>query len=55
MAASAASRHTPFEHIYRHHRRYRITGRLEEIQICCVAGALFGLGRPKGVDRPARG
>ena len=21
------SRHKPFEHIYRHHRRYRITGR----------------------------
>ncbi len=36
------SRHTPFEHIYRHHRRYRITEGPEEIQIRRVAGALFG-------------
>ena len=36
------SRHTPFEHIYRHHRRYRITEGSEEIQIRRVAGALFG-------------
>ena len=27
------SRHEPFEHIYRHHRRYRITEGAEEIQI----------------------
>ena len=27
------SRHKPFEHIYRHHRRYRITEGAEEIQI----------------------
>ena len=26
------SRHKPFEHIYRHHRRYRITEGSEEIQ-----------------------
>lgn len=36
------SRHKPFEHIYRHHRRYRITEGAEEIQIRKVAGVLFG-------------
>lgn len=36
------SRHMPFEHIYRHHRRYRITEGAEEIQIRKVAGHLFG-------------
>ncbi|MGH8999108.1 MAG: acyl-CoA dehydrogenase, partial [Acidimicrobiia bacterium] len=36
------SRHLPFEHIYRHHRRYRITEGSEEIQIRTVAGHLFG-------------
>ena len=36
------SRHKPFEHIYRHHRRYRITEGSEEIQIRKVAGYLFG-------------
>jgi alkylation response protein AidB-like acyl-CoA dehydrogenase len=39
------SRHMPFEHIYRHHRRYRITEGAEEIQIRKVAQNLFGLGR----------
>ena len=38
----------PFEHIYRHHRRYRITEGTEEIQIRKVAGKLFGFaGRAK--------
>lgn len=36
------SRHKPFEHIYRHHRRYRITEGSEEIQMRKVAGVLFG-------------
>lgn len=36
------TRHKPFEHIYRHHRRYRITEGSEEIQIRRVAGILFG-------------
>jgi acyl-CoA dehydrogenase len=36
------TRHKPFEHIYRHHRRYRITEGSEEIQIRRVAGTLFG-------------
>lgn len=46
------SRHKPFEHIYRHHRRYRITEGSEEIQIRRVAGYLFGFMKqraPKGV------
>ncbi|MBA4025070.1 MAG: acyl-CoA dehydrogenase [Gordonia sp.] len=37
------SRHLPFEHIYRHHRRYRITEGSEEIQMRKVAGHLFGM------------
>ncbi len=46
------SRHQQFEHIYRHHRRYRITEGAEEIQMRRVAGYLFGFMRqqaPKGV------
>ncbi|RDI55678.1 acyl-CoA dehydrogenase family protein [Nocardia mexicana] len=46
------SRHAPFEHIYRHHRRYRITEGAEEIQMRRVAGYLFGFmssRAPKGV------
>ena len=43
------SRHKPFEHIYRHHRRYRITEGSEEIQMRKVAGHLFGfMGRGRG-------
>jgi alkylation response protein AidB-like acyl-CoA dehydrogenase len=38
------SRHMPFEHIYRHHRRYRITEGSEEIQMRKVGQHLFGLG-----------
>ncbi len=36
------TRHKPFEHIYRHHRRYRITEGSEEVQIRRVAQRLFG-------------
>jgi len=46
------SRHKPFEHIYRHHRRYRITEGSEEIQMRRVAGYMFGYMHqraPKGV------
>ncbi len=39
------SRAKPFEHIYRHHRRYRITEGSEEIQIRNIARTLFGFGR----------
>lgn len=44
------SRHKPFEHIYRHHRRYRITEGSDEIQIRNVAGHMFGF---MGKNRPA--
>jgi acyl-CoA dehydrogenase len=41
------SRHKPFEHIYRHHRRYRITEGSEEIQMRKVAAFLFGYVGPR--------
>lgn len=41
------SRHCQFEHIWRHHRRYRITEGSEEIQMRKVAGYLFGFMGPK--------
>jgi len=41
------SRHKPFEHIYRHHRRYRITEGSEEIQMRKVAAYLFGFMGPR--------
>jgi len=47
------SRYKPFEHIYRHHRRYRITEGADEIQMRRVAGYLFGFmnqKKTKGVD-----
>ena len=40
------SRHKPFEHIYRHHRRYRITEGSEEIQMRKVGGHLFKFIKP---------
>ena len=52
------SRHQPFEHIYRHHRRYRITEGAEEIQMRRVAGYMFGYmsqRAPKGVQEEAGG
>lgn len=47
------SRYKPFEHIYRHHRRYRITEGADEIQLRRAAGYLFGFmkqHKPKGVN-----
>jgi alkylation response protein AidB-like acyl-CoA dehydrogenase len=41
------SRHKPFEHIFRHHRRYRITEGTEEIQMRKVAAFLFGYLGPR--------
>lgn len=38
------SRHMPFEHIYRHHRRYKITEGSEEVQKRRIAKGLFGFG-----------
>jgi acyl-CoA dehydrogenase len=40
------SRHLQFEHIYRHHRRYRITEGSEEIQMRKIAAFLFGFAGP---------
>jgi acyl-CoA dehydrogenase len=47
------SRYKAFEHIYRHHRRYRITEGADEIQMRRVAGYMFGFmkqQKPKGVS-----
>ncbi len=44
------SRHKAFEHIYRHHRRYRITEGSEEIQIRKVAAFLFGYMGPRRAE-----
>ena len=40
------TRHLPFEHIYRHHRRYRITEGSDELQLRRIAGRLFGFTGP---------
>ena len=42
------SRHMPFEHLYRRHRRYRITEGADEIQLRKVARTLFDPGRAPG-------
>jgi len=44
------SRHKPFEHIYRHHRRYRITEGSEEIQMRKVGAFLFGFAGPRRAE-----
>ena len=44
------TRHKPFEHIYRHHRRYRITEGSEEIQMRRVTQIMFSYGRVAGSD-----
>jgi acyl-CoA dehydrogenase len=44
------SRHKAFEHIYRHHRRYRITEGSEEIQMRKVAAFLFGYLGPRRAE-----
>ena len=49
------SRHKPFEHIYRHHRRYRITEGSEEIQMRKVAAWLFGYVGPRKAAFAAQG
>ena len=40
------TRHQPFEYIYRHHRRYRITEGSDELQLRRIAGRLFGFTGP---------
>jgi acyl-CoA dehydrogenase len=47
------TRHMPFEHIYRHHRRYRITEGTEEVQLRKVGYELFN-GRARAAA-PAAG
>jgi acyl-CoA dehydrogenase len=49
------SRHMPFEHIYRHHRRYRITEGSEEVQMRRVAQYLFGFSGKKATADKAQG
>jgi alkylation response protein AidB-like acyl-CoA dehydrogenase len=49
------TRHKPFEHIYRHHRRYRITEGSEEIQIRRVAQRLFGVDVKRATDDATAG
>jgi acyl-CoA dehydrogenase len=45
------SRHYPFKHLYRHHRRYRITEGSDEIQLRKIAGHLFGfMGRGRSAE-----
>ncbi len=44
------SRHKPFEHIYRHHRRYRITEGSEEIQMRKIGAFLFGYVGPRKAE-----
>jgi alkylation response protein AidB-like acyl-CoA dehydrogenase len=41
------SRHLPFEFIYRHHRRYRITEGTDEVQMRRIASAMFDFSRSK--------
>ncbi|KFX88420.1 hypothetical protein V490_07649 [Pseudogymnoascus sp. VKM F-3557] len=49
------SRHKPFEHIYRHHRRYRITEGSEEVQMRKVAFKVFELSDlAKAQKKPAK-
>jgi alkylation response protein AidB-like acyl-CoA dehydrogenase len=35
------TRHVPFEHIYRHHRRYRITEGSDELQFRRIAASMW--------------
>ncbi|KAF3766956.1 hypothetical protein M406DRAFT_40052 [Cryphonectria parasitica EP155] len=49
------SRHQPFEHIWRHFRRYRITEGSEEVQKRRVAGYLFGFKNGGGGAKKSTG
>jgi acyl-CoA dehydrogenase len=42
------TRQLPFEYIYRHHRRYRITEGSDELQLRRIAGRLFGFSGGSG-------
>jgi alkylation response protein AidB-like acyl-CoA dehydrogenase len=41
------SRHKQFEHIYRHHRRYRITEGTDELQLRRIASRMFDFSSPR--------
>lgn len=41
------TRHKPFEFIYRHHRRYRITEGSDELQLRRIASTMFDFGKGK--------
>jgi alkylation response protein AidB-like acyl-CoA dehydrogenase len=49
------TRHVPFEFIYRHHRRYRITEGSDELQMRRIAAELFGFRRSTAVEHLATG
>jgi len=46
------TRHVPFEHIYRHHRRYRITEGSDELQLRRIAARMFGFGGRRSEPAP---
>ncbi len=46
------TRDEPFEYIYRHHRRYRITEGSDELQLRRIAGRLFGFTGPRAARDP---
>jgi alkylation response protein AidB-like acyl-CoA dehydrogenase len=48
------TREVPFEFIYRHHRRYRITEGSDELQLRRIAGRLFGFTGAPAAAPPAR-
>jgi alkylation response protein AidB-like acyl-CoA dehydrogenase len=45
------TRGKPFEHIYRHFRRYRITEGSDEVQIRKIAAYLFGFAGPNKLPK----
>ena len=45
------TRAKPFEHLYRHHRRYRITEGSDEVQIRKIAAYLFGFAGPRKIGK----
>lgn len=49
------SRHFPFEHIWRHFRRYRITEGSEEVQMRRIAGYMFGYKKTGGKGPQEKG
>jgi acyl-CoA dehydrogenase len=49
------TRGKPFEHFYRHFRRYRITEGSDEVQIRKIAAFLFGFAGPNKIAKPGKG